>query len=201
MSVLFKQMSGRLGHRAGCGRWALSMRLSLPGGGWLAGSVRGQRLGASQPHWVGDRFDTAWHLTYSCPLIRPPHWHKGSWEELFCARRDEEKPEKQCRDKSVLLSMLVYGDEVHWCGDLKFSPCISSWCLLACFSYLAFLMMLRFFFCHSVHNIQYISQHPRRISNDTNGFMHCKHAWTKTLGKEWLIGAIVRGCSGKLQQL
>ncbi len=30
----------------------------------------------------------------------------------------------------------------------------------------------------------YISQHPRRISNDTNGFMHCKHAWTRTLGKE-----------------
>lgn len=35
----------------------------------------------------------------------------------------------------------------------KVSPCISSWCLLACFSYLAFLMMLRLFFCQSVHNI------------------------------------------------
>lgn len=27
----------------------------------------------------------------------------------FFVRRDEVKPEKQCRDKSVLLSMLVYG--------------------------------------------------------------------------------------------
>ncbi len=94
MSVLFKQMSGRLGHRAGWGRWALSMRLSLLGGGWLAGSVRGQRLGASQPHWVGDRFDTAWHLTYSCPLIRPPHWHKGSREYLFLSKTRWSKARK-----------------------------------------------------------------------------------------------------------
>ncbi len=74
---------------------------------------------------------------------------------FFCARRDEVKPEKQCRVKSALLRMLVYGDEVHWCGDLKFPPRIFSWCLLACFSYLAFLMMLSFFFffCQTVHNI------------------------------------------------
>lgn len=197
MSVLFKQMSGRLGHRAGYGRWALSMRLSLPGGGWLAGSVRGQRLGATEWETGLIQHDT---LLIHALLLDLRTDTRDHGKNFFCARRDEVKPEKQCRDKSALLSMLVYGDEVHWCGDLKFSPCISSWCLLACFSYLAFLMMLSFGFFVILYTT-YISQHPRRISNDTNGFMHCKHARTRTLGKEWLIGAIVRGCSGKLQQL
>lgn len=145
------------------GDWATE--LDMLGELWACGSlflaVAGWQALSGGSAW-GPRSPTEWEtgliqhdtLLIHALLLDLRTDTRDHGKNFFCARRDEVKPEKQCRDKSALLSMLVYGDEVHWCGDLKFSPCISSWCLLACFSYLAFLMMLSFFFfCHSVHNI------------------------------------------------